>query len=167
MQRRDIERYYSVSSFGFDSRLYIFNRICNLVKSSEFDIQYNSGENFNGEEWSPKYPTDSHIIMWMFCTIFQRSYRNEELNYKIKIYYDYSKHQPSCSEEEDSPIILQTAPNDYAPFYKVISGSKELNCKPGKDNVFYAILFFLYVLKCNKRSIYGSVHQTLLNNIFK
>lgn len=38
---------------------------------------------------------------------------------------------------------------------------------PEGDNVFNAIMFFMYMLKEKKNGIYKANHQTLLEDIFK
>ena len=64
------------------------------------------------------------------------------------------------------PAILKISPDNFAPFYKVISDNKELDCIPGSNNVFSAILLFLYMLK--KKNTKGMPRiNGILANIFR
>lgn len=167
-QRKDIEQYYTVEGFNPISRYYVYERIHHLADKKELEIKYNSGDSFDGKEWSSKLPTDAQIIMWIFCTCFQRIYRDGS-DYKeiIKILHDYKDYHSKYSKNGDKLVIAQIAPPRYAPLYKVISGNKELNGYPGEDNVFSAILLFLHEIKTKKNGIYGSNHRALLEDIFR
>lgn len=68
LSRKDIERYYNIDGFGSECRLYVYQRIEQLSRSVELSVKYNYGEPFNGIEWTPRLPTDAHIIMWVFLT---------------------------------------------------------------------------------------------------
>lgn len=85
----------------------------------------------------------------------------------MKIFYDYMDYRPKYPQGKDTLIIVQVAPHNYAPLYRVISGEEELNCYPGSDNVFNAILFFLYEIKSKKNGIFGANHRALLEDIFR
>ena len=168
-QRKDIERYFNIDRFSSESRLYVYQRIEQLSRSSELLIKYNYGEPFNGVEWTPRLPTDAHIIMWVFRACFECNNVEDDSGYsKIsKIYYDFMDYRTKYQNDEDVLAILQVAPHTYAPFYKVISGTEELNCIPGSDNVFNAILFFLYMLNNKKNSTEKSSHLAILADIFR
>jgi len=167
-QRRDIEKYYSIDKFEGDTRFYVFDRIVKLVESPTLSIKYNSGGSFNGVEWSTKYPTDSQIIMSMFCTCLERKYRDgSELKGVIRIFYDYMDYHSKYGQNKESLYIVQTAPPNYAPSYKVLAGNEELSCLPGNNNVFYAILFFLFEIKTKKNGVFGENIKPLLDDIFR
>jgi len=65
-QRRDIEKYFRIEGFAKETRPYVTYRIARMVESSSFQIHYNSGESWQGQEWSHDFPTDAEIIMWLF-----------------------------------------------------------------------------------------------------
>jgi hypothetical protein len=167
-QRKDIEQYYTIDGFEHDSRYYVYQRIHHLAKMKSLNIMYNSGESFDNKEWSSNLPTDAQIIMCVFCTCFQRIYRDGS-DYKeiIKILHDYMDYHPRYSKNEEKLVIVQIAPPRYAPLYKVFSGNKELSGYPGEDNVYSAILLFLHEIKTKKNGIYGSNHRALLEDIFR
>lgn len=167
-QRKDIEQYYTIDGFDHITRYYVYQRIHRLAEMTTLNIKYNSGDSFDSKEWSSKLPTDAKIIMWLFCTCFQRIYRDGS-DYKeiIKILHDYQDYHSKYSKNEDKLVIVQVAPPRYAPLYKVISGNKELNGYPGEENVYSAILLFLYEIKTKKNGIYGSNHRALLEDIFR
>lgn len=98
----------------------------------------------------------------------QRKYRDgSETREMIKIFYDYMDYHSKYSHGENSLLIVQTAPHSHAPYYKVISGNEELNCLPGNNNVFCAIMFFLYVIKKKRNGVFGENIKPLLDDIFR
>lgn len=167
-QRKELENYFTVEGFCYESRFYVFNRILKWTDTSDFDVRYNSGISFAGAEWNQKLPTDSQVIMSVFCAYFQRLYKDgSEHHGIIRILYDYMDYHPKYSHGNDTLIIVQVAPHSYAPHYKVRSGEEDLNCYPGKENVFNAILFFLHQLKTKKNCVYGVNHKPMLEEILK
>lgn len=167
-QRRDIEKYYRIDGFPKEIRAYTHHRITKMADSSSLKILYNSGESWNGAEWNSKLPTDAQIIIWLFSTCFQRMYRDDgEYKAKIKILYNYMEYHKQYNKGGNSLVIVQVAPPKYAPFYKVISGSTELNSFPAEDNVFSTAMLFMHEIKTKKKGIFGGNHKGLLDDIFR
>lgn len=167
-QRKDIEKYFRIDGFSEESRFYTYYRVKKLAESHSLKIEYNSGEFFNGSEWTSKLPTDSQIIMWMFCTWVKIAYReHNDLGAVVRVLYEYMDYHHRYSDGEDSLVIVQVTPPRYAPHYKIISGTEELDCMPGNNNVFNAILFFMYMIKTKKNGTFGANHNSLLSDIFR
>lgn len=123
---------------------------------------------FRVNKWSPKYPTDSQIITWLFKTYFERINREGNEYYKnVKFYYDYMDYRAQYRKDNESMLaIINVTPHNYAPLYKVISGKLEFDCYPDEDNVFSAILYFLYIVKEERNGYFGSNIQNILSEIF-
>lgn len=153
-QRKDIEKYFTIEGFGKEARFYTFYRLYKFAHSKDLYIKYNSGDFFNGLEWTSRLPTDAQIIMWMFCTFLQRLHRDTSDSHSIpRIFYDYMDYHPRYKDGAETLCIQQVAPPSYAPLYKVIDGTDELDCLPGNDNVFNAVLFFMYLIKTKNMRI--------------
>lgn len=149
LQRKNLEKYLNHPEFGSQSRPYIVNRLHQLYYDySNSKILNDRGTATLCGSWTPKYPTDSQLIMNLFT---QFIYINQNQSHFEKIYDDQNYYKPNPEEI----IILQKAPSCKAPQYSVIDLGTERHVYAGGCD--YAIAIWMYLIHKKKAGFVGGV----------
>ena len=64
-ERTGLEEFFMIRGF-LNAREYVIKRIANIIESQMFAPFFDSGDGFNGGGWTPRLPTDSQIVLWVF-----------------------------------------------------------------------------------------------------
>lgn len=172
---------------------YLVQRLIELAHTgclSEFD--WNKGGSFKLKEWGDFLPTDSNIIMHIFCTYmnskllphavysyskpFTNQYfkRNElvmssepasstdslqgliKAEPKVELTQDIiNKQQSQQTQHHHSLYIFEAKMNP--PHYNVVHSGQIYEISLGRNNLFDALLCFLYIIKMEFRGMLGLI----------
>lgn len=64
-ERIDLEEFFQIRGY-LSAREYVIKRIASFVEGPMFSPQFDRGGSFNGCGWTPRLPTDSQIVVWIF-----------------------------------------------------------------------------------------------------
>ncbi|XP_052820906.1 transmembrane protein 209-like isoform X2 [Mya arenaria] len=111
---------------------------------SEFLWKRGSGGGQYGKPWSEHLPTDTQLVMHMFCTYLDLRLP-PDLRYpdgKTFTSQHFLKTPDKPNLEKDNLLLYQTSINP--PHFQVVIKDTVFNLPKGRNNMFHAILFFLY-----------------------
>lgn len=138
---------------------YLVKRLKELSRGgcmSEF--HWNGGGTINGKPWTDELPTDSAIVMHVFC-----SYLDSRLpphpNYpdgKTFSTQHFQKAPVKPVFATDSLFIYQSKLNP--PHYKLAIGEELWDIPKGRNNMFFTILLFLQYVKVNRCGMLGRIN---------
>ncbi|XP_050413984.1 transmembrane protein 209 [Patella vulgata] len=141
---------------------YLTKRILELGKDgcmSEFC--WNGGGHY-GKVWGEHLPTDSAIVMHALCT-----YMDSRLPAQPRFpdgktftsqYFMKTPDKPNL-QKKDNLLLYQSSINP--PLYQVIFGGNTYNLPKGRNNMFQALLLFLYHVKTHQEGMLGRVNLGL------
>ncbi|ESO84371.1 hypothetical protein LOTGIDRAFT_132324, partial [Lottia gigantea] len=141
---------------------YFTRRILELGKDgcmSEFC--WNSGGDY-GKKWGEHLPTDSAIVMHLLCT-----YMDSRLPAQPRFpdgktftsqYFIKTPDKPNLSKK-DNLLLHQTSINP--PCYQVVVGENIFTLPKGRNNMFQALLLFLYHVKHKQDGMLGRINLGL------
>ena len=155
-QRMIFETYIDLP--GFNCRGYVLQRIRSLSQSSSLSAySSSSGGNFNSISWTPKRPTDSHILSHLFfclLNIGNNPTYNPEVNIFNEIVINYPNTLP-YTEQESRVWFYQKNPESLIELhFDVYSGGEVWQCFKGNENLFCAIALFLYHIKIKSSGMF-------------
>ncbi|XP_067144119.1 transmembrane protein 209 isoform X2 [Centruroides vittatus] len=127
---------------------YLFHRLKELARSgcmSEF--HWNGGGSFKGKPWSDHLPTDCAIVMHVLCTYMDSRLPPDPHYPDGKTFTSqYFKKTPDKLDiNKDTLCIYQS--RVIPPHYRVVIGEETWDFAKGRNNMFFAILFFLLHVK--------------------
>eukprot|EP00106_Octopus_bimaculoides_P004150 XP_014771592.1 PREDICTED: transmembrane protein 209-like [Octopus bimaculoides] len=141
---------------------YLVKRIYELGKDgcmSEFC--WNQGGHY-GKEWGEHLPNDASLVMHLFCTYMdsrlpvhpkfpdQRTFSSQ--------YFMKTPNKPDLTKKSNF-YIYQT--NINPPHFQVTIGEHVYNLPKGRNNMFHALLLFLYHIKAKEHGMLGRVNLGL------
>lgn len=162
-EREMLEEYLRVEKFGHPSaRAYIVERMSHWYSQDSLSsIRYNRGYRWVGGEWSPKLPTDSNIIMWMFSIFMKKNIRDKDSKDEDFYVFDPNYFIKNCQPDEIK--IIQRSPPTHAPYFEVDTGGQVLPIYTGDDNPIFCIVIFLNeVLRKRDGKFGGYSHKQLI-----
>jgi len=131
---------------------YLVQRLKDLEKGrcmSEF--RWNSGGEYKGKPWAEHLPTDSAIIMHLFFTYLDTnappSYSFPEGRAVTSKHFIQSLDKLDLTSK-DTLCIYQSSVNP--PHYQLVVGETVYELQKGRNNMFSAMLLFLYHIKMNE-----------------
>jgi len=138
-------QYLEVSS----NQEYLVQRLKELEKGgcmSEF--RWHAGGTFKGKPWSDSLPTDSAILMHFFFTYID-SQSPLHMSFPegkpvTSRYFCKTPDKPALNPK-DALCIYQT--NVNPPHYKLVVREEILEIQKERNNLFHALLLFLYIIK--------------------
>lgn len=139
---------------------YLVQRIKELARGGCMsDFRWNGGsQNYRGKPWSDSLPTDAAIVLHLLCT-----YLNSRLPPDPRFpdgktftsqFFHKSPNKPPASK--DALCIYQTSVTP--PHYRVIVGEDTWDLPKGRNNLFYAILFFLHYINTKLGGMLGRIN---------
>ncbi|MEE6481729.1 hypothetical protein FKM82_012949 [Ascaphus truei] len=142
---------------------YLFERIKELSHGGCMSsFRWNAGGDFKGRKWDTDLPTDSAIIMHMFCTY---------LDFRLPPHPKYpdgktftSQHFVQTPDKPDTSnenvfCIHQSGINP--PHYELVYNKHIYNLPKGRNNLFHTLLMFLYIIKTKESGMLGRVNLGL------
>jgi hypothetical protein len=123
-------------------------------------FKWNAGVEFKGKPWDETLPTDSRILIHLFC-----SYLDSCLPCHPKYpdgktftsqHFVITPDKPSVVNTKDNLAIYMTC--IYPPHFRVVIEGTVWNVKQGRHNLFHTILLFLYHIKVKEHGVLRRVN---------
>ncbi|KAM6095563.1 transmembrane protein 209-like isoform 1-T4 [Chlamydotis macqueenii] len=123
---------------------------------------WNRGGDFKSRKWDTDLPTDSSIIMHVFCTYLDSRLPPHPKYPDGKTFtsqhFIQTPHQPDISNE-NLFCIYQSSINP--PHYQLIYQGHVYNLPEGRNNMFHTLLMFLCIIKTKESGMLGRVNLGL------
>ncbi|KFV99718.1 Transmembrane protein 209, partial [Fulmarus glacialis] len=142
---------------------YLVERIKELSQGGCMSsFRWNRGGDFKGRKWDTDLPTDSSIIMHVFCTYLDSRLPPHPKYPDGKTFtsqhFIQTPDKPDTSNENVF-CIYQSSIN--APHYELIYQRHVYNLPKGRNNMFHTLLMFLYIIKTKESGMLGRVNLGL------
>ncbi|XP_060230148.1 transmembrane protein 209 isoform X2 [Meriones unguiculatus] len=142
---------------------YLFERIKELSQGGCMSsFRWNRGGDFKGRKWDTDLPTDSAIIMHVFCTYLDSRLPPHPKYPDGKTFtsqhFLQTPNKPDVTNENVF-CVYQSAVNP--PHYELIYQRHVYNLPKGRNNMFHTLLMFLYVIKTKESGMLGRVNLGL------
>eukprot|EP01029_Cantina_marsupialis_P028954 TRINITY_DN778243_c0_g1_i1.p1 TRINITY_DN778243_c0_g1~~TRINITY_DN778243_c0_g1_i1.p1 ORF type:complete len:441 (+),score=117.51 TRINITY_DN778243_c0_g1_i1:48-1370(+) len=168
-ERKMLEQYINIpncSDFG-----YVLSRIRTLASgghlaSFRYDSSNSSSALSSHKATLGPVPTDAEIVFHFFCAMMNHFLpSSHELD--VPFFDNFVKKSSINSEEGLSPLGLLIA-SSSPPHYQVSVQRERWEVQPGQNNVFRAVVLFLYVVKSTRMGHLSGVdlNDDLLSPIF-
>ncbi|XP_009329291.1 PREDICTED: transmembrane protein 209 [Pygoscelis adeliae] len=142
---------------------YLVERIKELSQGGCMSsFRWNRGGDFKGRKWDTDLPTDSSIIMHVFCTYLDSRLPPHPKYPDGKTFT--SQHFVQTPDKPDTSnenvfCIYQSSINP--PHYELIYQRHVYNLPKGRNNMFHTLLMFLYIIKTKESGMLGRVNLGL------
>ncbi|KAM4671885.1 transmembrane protein 209 isoform 2-T2 [Amazona ochrocephala] len=142
---------------------YLVERIKELSQGGCMSsFRWNRGGDFRGRKWDTDLPTDSSIIMHVFCTYLDSRLPPHPKYPDGKTFT--SQHFVQTPDKPDTSnenvfCIYQSSINP--PHYELIYQGQTHNLPKGRNNMFHTLLMFLYIIKTKESGMLGRVNLGL------
>lgn len=142
---------------------YLFERIKELSQGGCMSsFRWNAGGEFKGRKWDTDLPTDSAIIMHIFCTYLDSRLPPHPKYPDGKTFT--SQHFVQTPGKPDTTnenvfCIFQSGINP--PHYELIYQRHAYNLPKGRNNMFHTLLMFLFIIKTKESGMLGRVNLGL------
>ncbi|KFV09731.1 Transmembrane protein 209 [Pterocles gutturalis] len=145
------------------SQEYLVERIRELSQGGCMSsFQWNGGGDFKGRKWDTDLPTDSSIIMHVFCTYLDSRLPPHPKYPDGKTFtsqhFFQTPDKPDISNENVF-CIYQSSINP--PHYELIYQRYVDSLPKGRNNMFHTLLMFLYIIKTRESGMLGRVNLGL------
>uniref|UniRef100_A0A8D0EHW6 Transmembrane protein 209 n=1 Tax=Strix occidentalis caurina TaxID=311401 RepID=A0A8D0EHW6_STROC len=142
---------------------YLVERIKELSQGGCMSsFRWNRGGEFKGRKWYTDLPTDSSIIMHVFCTYLDSRLPPHPKYPDGKTFtsqhFIQTPDKPDTSNENVF-CIYQSSINP--PHYELIYQRHVYNLPKGRNNLFHTLLMFLYIIKTKESGMLGRVNLGL------
>ncbi|KAM6096886.1 transmembrane protein 209-like [Chlamydotis macqueenii] len=139
---------------------YLVERIKELSQGGCMSsFRWNRGGDFQGCKWDTDLPTDSSIIMHVFCTYLDSRLPPHPKYPDGKTFtsqhFIQTPHQPDISNE-NLFCIYQSSINP--PHYQLIYQGHVYSLPEGRNNMFHTVLMFLCIVKTKECGMLGPVN---------
>ncbi|XP_064417280.1 mesoderm-specific transcript homolog protein isoform X2 [Latimeria chalumnae] len=142
---------------------YLVERIKELAHGGCMSsFRWNGGGDFKGRKWDTDLPTDSAIIMHMFCTYLDSRLPPHPKYPDGKTFT--SQHFIQTPDKPDTSnehlfCVYQSSANP--PHYQLIYQGHVYNLPKGRNNLFHTMLMFLYIIKTKESGMLGRANLGL------
>ncbi|XP_069485711.1 transmembrane protein 209 isoform X3 [Ambystoma mexicanum] len=142
---------------------YLFERIKELSHGGCMSsFRWNAGGEFKGRKWDTDQPTDSAIIMHIFCTYLDSRLPPHPKYPDGKTFtsqhFVQTPGKPDITNENVF-CIFQSGINP--PHYELIYQRHAYNLPKGRNNMFHTLLMFLFIIKTKESGMLGRVNLGL------
>ncbi|XP_018421413.1 PREDICTED: transmembrane protein 209 [Nanorana parkeri] len=142
---------------------YLFERIKDLSQGGCMSFfRWNGGGEFKGRKWDTDLPTDSAILIHVFCTYFDSrlpahpKYPNGKTF--TSQHFVQTPDKPDTSNENVF-CIHQSSINP--PHFELVYQKHIYNLPKGRNNLYHTLLMFLYIIKTKESGMLGRVNLGL------
>ena len=147
---------------GYSCRGYVIQRIRALARSPCLSAYSSrSGGFYNADSWSPKKPTDAHILSHIFFCLLNNGNNpsfNPEASIMNEIVLSYPNPLPREQQSHRVMFYQKNPESQVEPHFDIISGNEIWQAYKGNNNLFCAIALFLYHIK-TKSPGYFFIHM--------
>ncbi|NWI93478.1 TM209 protein, partial [Pitta sordida] len=142
---------------------YLVERIRELSQGGCMSsFRWNAGGDFKGRKWDTDLPTDSAIIMHVFCTYLDSRLPPHPKYPDGKTFT--SQHFVQTPDKPDTSnenlfCVYQSSINP--PHYELVYECHVSSLPKGRNNMFHTLLMFLYIIKTKESGMLGRVNLGL------
>ncbi|XP_058510929.1 transmembrane protein 209 isoform X1 [Ochotona princeps] len=142
---------------------YLFERIKELSQGGCMSaFRWNGGGGFKGRTWDTDLPTDSAVIMHVFCTYLDSRLPPHPKYPDGKTFtsqhFVQTPNKPDATNENTFCIYQSTI---NPPHYELLYQRHVYNLPKGRNNLFHTLLMFLYIIKTKESGMLGRVNLGL------
>ncbi|KAM8972946.1 transmembrane protein 209 [Pelodytes ibericus] len=142
---------------------YLYERIKELSHGGCMSsFRWNAGGDFKGRKWDTDLPTDSAIVMHVFCTYLDSRLPPHPKYPDGKTFtsqhFIQTPDKPDISRENLMCIYQSSI---TPPHYELIYQKHIYNLPKGRNNLFHTLLMFLYIIKTKESGMLGRVNLGL------
>uniref|UniRef100_A0A8C3VFA7 Transmembrane protein 209 n=1 Tax=Catharus ustulatus TaxID=91951 RepID=A0A8C3VFA7_CATUS len=142
---------------------YLVERIRELSQGGCMSsFRWNGGGDFKGRKWDTDLPTDSSILMHVFCTYLDSRLPPHPKYPDGKTFtcqhFIQTPDKPDTTNENVF-CIYQSSINP--PHYELIYECHVYSLPKGRNNMFHTLLMFLYIIKTKESGMLGRVNLGL------
>uniref|UniRef100_A0A8C5TY37 Transmembrane protein 209 n=1 Tax=Malurus cyaneus samueli TaxID=2593467 RepID=A0A8C5TY37_9PASS len=144
---------------------YLVERIRELSQGGCMSsFRWNGGGDFKGRKWDTDLPTDSSILMHVFCTYLDSRLPPHPKYPDGKTFtsqhFIQTPDKPGTrTSNENVFCIYQSSINP--PHYELIYECHVYSLPKGRNNMFHTLLMFLYIIKTKESGMLGRVNLGL------
>ncbi|XP_073420692.1 transmembrane protein 209-like [Dendrobates tinctorius] len=142
---------------------YLFERIKELSHGGCMSsYRWNGGGDFKGRKWDTDLPTDSAILMHVFCTYLDSRLPPHPKYPDGKTFT--SQHFVQTPDKPDTTnenVFCIHQSNINPPHYELVYQKHIYNLPKGRNNLFHTLLMFLYIIKTKESGMLGRVNLGL------
>ncbi|MFT7816945.1 transmembrane protein 209 [Arapaima gigas] len=143
---------------------YLVERIKELAHGGCMSsFRWNGGGDLKGRKWDTDLPTDSAIVMHVFCTYLDSRLPPHPKYPDGKTFtsqhFSQTPEKPADMSNENLLCIHQSSMNP--PHYQLIYQGHVYSLPKGRNNLFHTILMFLFVIKTKESGMLGRVNLGL------
>ena len=163
-QRMIFEKYIDLPNYS--CRGYILQRMRALARTSCLSgYTSSSGGFYMADTWTPKKPTDAHILSHIFFCLLSNG-NNPSFNPDVNIMNDIVINYPTPVPNEEQPhrvwFYQKNPDSQIEPHFDVVSGKEIWQAYNGNDNLFCAVALFLYHVKTKSQGYFIHMNCTEL-----
>lgn len=167
-KRQMLEKYMDVH--GSPSREYIVQRVKELAEGGCMAaFRWNGGGSWQGKPWTTELPTDSQILIHLFCAHMDgllpadpRADKNKPFS---SLYYVLAPKSPDAVPT--AAKIYQS--HVHPPHFKVLEHQEVWDTFQGRNNLFHAIFLWVFAVQTRLDGFIGQVHlsETGLDRVIR
>eukprot|EP01135_Chromosphaera_perkinsii_P007628 Nk52_evm84s914 gene=Nk52_evmTU84s914 len=131
-------------------REYVYRRILELAETTCLPgYRWNGGGKFKGKEWNSDLPTDFQIVIHLFTTYMDLLLPEDTRGLKGRpfssLHYVVSPDSAETGKIDAEVVIFQS--EIYPPKVKIVTKEESWEILQGRNNLFHAIILFLFYVK--------------------
>eukprot|EP01097_Dermamoeba_algensis_P002126 TRINITY_DN1845_c0_g1_i2.p1 TRINITY_DN1845_c0_g1~~TRINITY_DN1845_c0_g1_i2.p1 ORF type:complete len:352 (+),score=76.72 TRINITY_DN1845_c0_g1_i2:784-1839(+) len=144
IKRIKYDKYLNV--IGSTSREYVIKRIQELAQGAYLSaFKWNGGGVWKGKEWTPELPTDSQILIHLFCTYMDFLLLQDPLSEIKPFTYKYFICFPDTPEGKSSSVLIHQS-HIHPPDFEVVYAKEKWRPDQGRNNLFHTLIFFIHCI---------------------
>jgi len=163
VQKR-IQLEYHMNVLGCSSREYLIQRIKELANGSCMaTFKWNGGGKWKNKEWTSELPTDSQIVIHLFCVFMDAQLPKDPRSPSGKPFTSqYFVVFPDTPDSLPSHIKIYQQ-HIHPPHFKVVHSKGEIwEAYQGRNNLFHALVLFIYGTSSKLDGYLGSLKLSQL-----
>nr|CCA25395.1 conserved hypothetical protein [Albugo laibachii Nc14]CCA25468.1 conserved hypothetical protein [Albugo laibachii Nc14] len=160
----------STAYASLDRQQYVLERLILLSKDRNLNrYRWNSGFSWKGKQWTESLPSDTEILMNVFCCMLDNllpADNERDRSFWKSYFLNKGLWVPLSSRFRNRICLVQTVSNP--PHFKVMAKGTVYEVVPGEENCFHAIIVFLHTVKKMKAGYLESINlHRVLDHVFQ
>lgn len=146
---------------SLERQQYVLERLILLSKDRNLDrFRWNKGSNWKGKEWTDSLPSDSEIMMNVFCCILDNMlpmHNENDRPFHKSYYLPKGPRRPFTASVRSRLFFVQTVKRP--PHFKVLAKATVREIVPCDENCFHVAIVYLHALKKMKAGHLESINM--------
>uniref|UniRef100_A0A0A9Z066 Transmembrane protein 209 n=2 Tax=Lygus hesperus TaxID=30085 RepID=A0A0A9Z066_LYGHE len=136
---------------------YVVERFRTLAQGHGMgDFKWNVGGEIGGKPWERGYPTDAELLLHLFATYLDLQLPLSPCNSDTSKPFssNYIAESPGAAKQRKIAIIRHSL---NPPHYNLLIDGEVQEIPTGRNNLFYAVVLFLYCVKVYEHGMLGRI----------